>query len=153
MTKFPDLPQSSGQPVFDLFNTSGLTLPVKEAEIQKAISLIESGESVSFSHIEFVFVNEDEIQEINKKHLSRDYVTDVISFRFDEGNSDSIEGTIYCCAQRIIEQSREFKTDEKEEFLRIIIHGLLHLSDYNDDTDAAKKQMTALEDEYLSKLV
>lgn len=152
MTKFPDLPDSSNLSGFDLFNTSGITLPVKKPEIKKAVTLIESGENVNFSHVEIVFVDEDEIQEINKKHLSRDYVTDVITFRYDEDSSDEIEGTIYCCAQRIIEQSRQFKTDQKEEFLRILIHGLLHLAGYNDETEPEKKAMTLLEDKYLSKL-
>jgi len=84
-------------------------------------------------------------------------VTDIISFRLDDENDDnnsdqSIEGTLYCCAPRIAEQSAEFDADTKTEFLRVIVHGLLHLTGYDDQTESDKEKMTSLENHYLQSL-
>jgi rRNA maturation RNase YbeY len=94
-------------------------------------------------------VDEDEIVRINKEHLDRDYVTDIITFRYDESDADAIEGTMFCCAPRIAEQAEEFNESRKREFLRIYIHGLLHLIGYEDKSDQQKKEMTAKEETYL----
>lgn len=152
MTISSDIPLHDKNPHFELYNTSGMELPIDKNEIDKVLQLIENQEKVKFSLAEIVFVSEQEIQKINREHLSRDYVTDVISFRYDEDDDQGIEGTLYCCAPRISEQSREYKTEEREEFLRVVIHGLLHLTGYNDETEEEKTEMTALENRYLSHL-
>jgi rRNA maturation RNase YbeY len=41
------------------------------------------------------------------------------------------------------------KTTANQELKRVIIHGILHLSGYNDKTKAEKAKMRALEDYYL----
>lgn len=149
MTSFPEL--SSGHA--ELHNTSGQAIPVDLSLIENIVKLIENEQSIRFAHLEVVYVDEKEIVRINKEYLDRDYVTDIISFRYDEDDSDQqIEGTLYCCAHRIIEQSNELAVNNKEEFVRIIIHGLLHLCGYNDDTAEAKREMTRLEDHYLEEL-
>jgi rRNA maturation RNase YbeY len=95
-------------------------------------------------------VDEDEIVRINKDHLDRDYVTDIITFRYDEPeDKEQIEGTMFCCAPRITEQAKEFNESPKREFLRIYIHGLLHLIGYEDKSDEQKKLMTGKENTYM----
>lgn len=137
-------------PVLQVFNPSGFNLPVKEESLQTILVHIETEEETSFTLLEVVFVDEIEIVRINKQYLDRDYITDVISFRYDEKeDSQSIEGTLYCCAPRIAEQAREFGVDPQEEFCRIFIHGLLHLIGYDDQTDRDKEHMSRLEDHYL----
>ena len=149
MKSFPEL--TSG-PV-EFHNTSGISIPIELSLIEKAVNFIEKEQSVQFSHLEVVYVDENEIVSINKEYLERGYVTDIISFRYDEDESDQqIEGTLFCCAPRISEQSNELGTNKKEEFLRIIIHGLLHLCGYDDDTEDSKQEMTRLENRYLSVL-
>ena len=157
MTKFPEPDTGNGTPKLEIFNPSDYPLPFKEPEILACVQQIESGESVRFRTVEVVFTDEDEIVDINSEYLGRDYVTDIISFRLDDENDDnnsdqSIEGTLYCCAPRIAEQSAEFDADTKTEFLRVIVHGLLHLTGYDDQTESDKEKMTSLESHYLQSL-
>lgn len=134
-----------------LFNTSGQELPFKESIAAFLLNKISDHEKVHFSFVEVVFVDEAEIIRINKEFLQRDYVTDIISFRYDEDSSNmEIEGTLYCCSPRISEQASEFNQPEQREFLRILIHGLLHLCGYEDDNTVEKSEMTRLEDYFLS---
>lgn len=136
-----------------IFNTSGFHLPFDEKKLLQLLKFVEKKESLSFKSLELVYVDEADITDINKKYLNSDYITDVITFRYDDDeNRNAIEGTLYCCAQRIAEQSAEYATDLCQEFYRIFIHGLLHLAGYEDKPGTEKQKMTELEDYYLSLL-
>lgn len=151
---FPDPEDGSQLPKLEIFNPSDFSLPFSGELVPKLLHYIEIGEDVRFTNLEIVFTDEEKITEINSEFLNRVYVTDIISFRYDEDfSNNAIEGTLYCCAPRIEEQSRELNTNPAEEFLRIIAHGALHLTGYSDKTDAEKKQMTSLENIYLAKVM
>ncbi|MDR8392302.1 rRNA maturation RNase YbeY [Aliifodinibius sp. S!AR15-10] len=133
-----------------VFNESGRSVPIDERIARKCISEVARQEACSFSMIEVVYVDETKIREVNIKHLDHHYVTDIITFRYDEDHTNTdIEGTLFCCAQRIAEQAGEFAEDEDTEFKRVLIHGLLHLAGYNDKSDEGKKAMREREDFYL----
>lgn len=137
----------------DLVNKSGKTIPLDIQTINSCLELLAQHENCTCTLLEVVYVDENGIVEINKEYLDRDYITDVISFRYDD-NSDRthIEGTLFCCAPRIYEQSLEFKTDPEQEFRRILLHGLLHLCGYTDYRDQDKQEMTERENFYLRLL-
>lgn len=158
MTTFPDFPGESNESVLSVHNPSQFDLPVEILSLEKLIDLIQDGEDVVYGLIELVYVDEEGIIEINKKYLGRDYITDIISFNYNEKQKAAgspkkkIEGTLYCCASRIAEQSSEMGSDMKQEFYRIFIHGLLHLAGYNDSSAEEKDTMTRLENHYLEQL-
>lgn len=155
MTTFPDFPEESNEPVLSVYNPSDFDLPVKNSAFNKLIQIIQKEESIIFSQVEVVYVDEEGIVEINKEYLDRDYVTDIISFNYQdsaETSKNGIEGTLYCCAPRIAEQSGELESDTEQEFYRIFIHGLLHLAGYDDSTPEEKETMTQLENYYLEYL-
>lgn len=140
------------KPVLQIFNPSGASLPIEEKVLQNTVKTIEKRETVQFALLEVVYVDEEEIVRINQAHLDRDYITDIITFRYNEEVDNSeIEGTLFCCAPRIREQAEEYGSEPEEEFHRIFIHGLLHLIGYDDQTPGGKREMTALEERYLSQ--
>ena len=152
MKTFPEFPDPSDHEKLILTNTSEDPIPVNKKTLKWLMAEIETAESIQFYTVELVYVDEDEIIEINSEYLQRGYITDIISFRYDENNKDAIEGTLYCCAPRIREQSIEFNTPPAEEFYRIYIHGLLHLAGYNDQTKSDKESMTNLENIFLKAI-
>lgn len=140
--------------ILQLFNESDEKIPLSPSKADSILNIVSENEDAAFSLVELVFVSEQEIVRINKEHLNRYYVTDIISFRYDDDaeteKNKAIEGTLFCCAPRIIEQSAEFKEPVEREFQRIFIHGLLHLIGYEDSSDKEKEAMTALENKYLA---
>lgn len=153
MMKFPDpASESEDTESLSIHNPCGFGLPLKRKTFEKILIEIEAFEDVSFRKIELVYVEEYEIVEINQTYLNQGYVTDIISFRYDESDNQAIEGTLYCCAPRIAEQSAEYSTSLKDEFSRIFIHGLLHLIGYDHQTNDEKRNMRNLEDQYLSRI-
>lgn len=136
-----------------LFNQSGKALPLTLDDIQTVSQTLAKGEKLQFSLLEVVYVDQKEIVRINREYLERDYITDIITFRYDEELSNqAIEGTLFCCAPRIYEQALELNQDPEKEFKRILIHGMLHLCGYKDDTNSDKKRMSEKEDYYLDQL-
>lgn len=138
------------QPDIQVFNQTDYTLPLKKSIFKDLALSISENEDARFQFVEVVYVDEEAIVDINNKYLDHDYITDIITFRYDESDStDNIEGTIFCCSPRIIEQAEEFDESTEQEFLRIYIHGLLHLVGYTDKSDDGKQQMSRKEDFYL----
>ena len=137
-----------------LFNTTDGFLPLDESNLQECVDCIETFEDVEFAMVEAVFVDETEIRRINREYLDHDYVTDIITFPYHNAAEDlpSLEGTLYCCRDRVVEQAKQHREEQQIECCRIIIHGLLHLAGYSDESETKKQRMTDRENFYLSKL-
>lgn len=98
--------------------------------------------------ISFIFCSDSYLLEINKKYLNHDYYTDIITFDYVENNI--ISGDIFISCERVKENSKVFNTEFLNELYRIIIHGVLHLCGYKDESKKDKLLMTKKEDLYLN---
>ncbi len=97
----------------------------------------------------FIFVDDNEILEINREFLEHDYFTDVIAFDYCSG--DIIDGEIYLSIETIRRNARTYSKCIKEEILRVMVHGTLHLTGYSDNEQEQKSIMSKAEDRYLEK--
>lgn len=86
---------------------------------------------------------------MNKKFLSHNYYTDILTFDLSE--NEEIKGEIYISTNRIKENAKALKISTKQELLRVIFHGILHLCGYSDKTNLDKSIMTAKEDDCLNR--
>ena len=102
--------------------------------------------------ISIILTNDKQLLQLKKQYFKQDALTDVITFNLEEDN-DPIEGEIYISLNRVSENAREFKQDIRKELKRVIIHGILHLLGYDDQTPKEKHTMTCLEDHYLGKSI
>ncbi len=148
MNNFPSYSNYSG---IHLFNETAESLPITENDITQILGAVKQHENCDFKWVEVVFVDEKKIIEINREHLNHDYSTDIITFHYSDDRQNT-EGTLYCCYSQIKQQAEEHNQTLKNEFLRVIIHGVLHLCGYDDKTEAQKKEIGKKEDFYLSEL-
>ena len=101
-----------------------------------------------------IFVDENEIQRINKEFRNIDRVTDVISFALcDDLENELIDemGDIFICVKRAYEQAEEYGHSRKREFAFLAVHGYLHLCGFDHQTEEEEKIMFAKQDEILNK--
>jgi probable rRNA maturation factor len=96
--------------------------------------------------ISLLFVNNDEIREINKRYLNRDYPTNVITFSLTEGEFGNINpkilGDIVISVERASKDAEEAGIELSDELEFLMIHGILHLLNYNHENtseDEVKK--------------
>lgn len=134
-------------------NESGIGVPVTEEDIRTIADAVASGEDVSFHLVEVAYIDENGITALNSTYLGKDYITDIITFPYSPADqTNDIEVTLTCCAQRIDEQAAEFRSARKSEYCRVIIHGLLHVSGYDDRTESDSLTMKNRENYYLDLL-
>ncbi|HRD08546.1 MAG TPA: rRNA maturation RNase YbeY, partial [Saprospiraceae bacterium] len=94
--------------------------------------------------INYIFCSDDYLLQINQEYLQHDYYTDIITFPYQQGKN--IESDIFISLDRVRENAAEFADgDYARELLRVIAHGLLHLSGYGDKTDEEALKMRAAE--------
>jgi rRNA maturation RNase YbeY len=75
-------------------------------------------------------MTDDELLRLNKDYLNHDTYTDIITF--DLSGVEGIEGEIYISLERVLENAMVFGVSAKEELLRVMFHGVLHLMGYKD---------------------
>ncbi|MBS1948867.1 MAG: rRNA maturation RNase YbeY [Bacteroidetes bacterium] len=124
-------------------------LPNRE-QAKACIEKIFHQEKKKLIHISYIFCSDDYLLQINRRYLQHDFYTDIITFDLSE--TKGVIGEVYISVERVKENSKKFKTSVKLELGRVIVHGALHLSGYNDKTTAQKKEMKQKEDFYLSLL-
>ena len=93
----------------------------------KALAAI--GESESSATI--AFVSDKKIRELNRQFRGLDKATDVLSFPSDGSDLGDIAVSVETAAAQAKENGLKFD----EEIAQLILHGLLHLSGYDHETD------------------
>lgn len=93
----------------------------------------------------FIFCDDEYLKEINFKYLKHDFYTDIVTFDYREDKI--VSGDMFISINRVRENSELFQCDLNDEFLRVIVHGLLHLLEYTDGTNEGKEIMRRIENE------
>lgn len=142
-----------------LKNVIEFTLKEEEVDVDCEVSLL--------------FVDNDEIREINNETRNIDRETDVLSFpmldyedkkvfkemykgyKFSQSDFDGNElvlGDIVLSLEKALEQSREFNHSFERESSYLVVHSVLHLLGYDHMEDEDKVVMRKREEEILNKL-
>lgn len=98
--------------------------------------------------VSIVFVGDSAIRKINKQYRGKDKATDVLSF---EGE-DEFLGEILIDYAQIKRQAKKFKNKTKDELVFILVHGLLHLLGYDDETEKGRLKMEKLGNNFIKSL-
>ena len=107
--------------------------------IKKFIEKVIREEKRIPGDLNFIFTGDERITEINKSFLNHDYNTDVISF--DNNRGKEINGDIYISIDSVRDNSKTYHVRLREELIRVMIHGILHLCGYEDDRIEKKEEM------------
>ncbi len=89
--------------------------------------------------ISVIFCSDKYLLTINQTYLNHDYYTDIITFNYN--TEQIISGDIFISVETVKSNAIEFHVTEQDEFLRVIIHGVLHLLGFNDHLDEEIAEM------------
>ena len=108
------------------------------------------------SIMNIIFVDDDEIQEINKEYRNIDRVTDVISFALkdsldliDIAELDDELGDIFIDLDQAFRQAKEYGHSIAREVGFLAVHGYLHLNGYDHMTKEDEEVMFKRQEEIL----
>lgn len=119
----------------------------QEEQISKWVLKNITSEGYEEGEISFIFCDDDYLHKLNVEFLNHDTLTDIISF--DNSLGKQINGDIFISVERVLENSKTFKTTFLNELHRVIIHGILHFCGFKDKTDVDAKIMRSKENEAL----
>ncbi len=107
-----------------------------------------SKEQTPLQSLNVIFCTDEELLSINARFLNHHYYTDIITFPLSQ-KGDPVEAELYISIDRIRDNARLNKTSIKQELHRVIFHGCLHLTGYNDKSSQEIKIIREREDHYL----
>ena len=88
------------------------------------------------------FVSDARMARLNRTGFGRRGTTDVISFDLSErGLAVRLVADIYISLDRARRQASAFGVSEREEILRLVLHGIFHAIGYEDVTESGEKEM------------
>jgi len=95
------------------------------------------------------------IQSLNAEYRGKDEPTDVLSFELEETIQETdgcfrfLAGDIVISLETLYENAEYFKVSPDEELRRLVIHGILHLSGMDHQTNDTSEPMLQLQEQIL----
>ena len=111
--------------------------------------------SASTTDLTISITGDQDIRKLNKQFRKVDSPTDVLSFPSDEIDPQTNRryvGDIVISFQRAKEQALDFNHSVMKEISILIIHGILHLFQYDHESQDEAKKMFSLQDEIMNEL-
>ena len=133
------------------YNTINVEMPnIVEAEVSAWVKSTAATYNKVVGDINYIFVDDETMLDINRRFIGHDYYTDHIGFDYSE--DDALSGDIYISLDTVKTNAEKFGATFDEELRRVIIHGLLHLCGLRDKTNEERQQMQNAEDKALNAL-
>ena len=116
--------------------------------LQRWLRQVAAHYGFAIGELTYIFCSDDKELAVNREFLGHDYYTDVITF--DYTTPHTINGDIFISWDMIRSNAAEVGVTPERELLRILAHGLLHLTGQADKTPETKAEMTRKEEHALS---
>ncbi len=121
---------------------------ITEAEVSAWVRQVAKSYGKTVGDINYIFVDDETILDINRRFIGHDYYTDHIGF--DYSSDGALSGDIYISLDTVRTNAELYGATFDQELRRIIIHGLLHLCGLRDKTDEERARMQQAEDRALA---
>lgn len=120
-------------------------LPV--ARLRRLARAVIAGERLRPGDLSIAFVDGATMRRTNRTFLRHDFDTDVLSFPME----GPMLGEIVISTDTAVKEARKRGLPVIEEISRYVVHGILHLGNYNDDTAEGRTKMWRRQESYLKK--
>ena len=125
-----------------------------EAAARRALALVNLSEAVELS---IVVTSDETLRELNRTYRGQDKVTDVLSFGQDGDDLilppdlPRLLGDVVVAYPRVVVQAAQAGWTPGDELAWLVIHGVLHLLGYDDETEEGRAEMWALGEQALGR--
>ena len=119
--------------------------------IAKWLRAVAEAEGYTLGDITYIFCSSQVHRKMNIDFIGHDYFTDIITFDYsDRKGTRVVSGDIFIDVETVADNARIYGATAREEMLRVVVHGVLHLCGQKDKSPRAEKQMHRKEDKYLA---
>lgn len=92
--------------------------------------------SVELKNIEVNFISDSRMIEMNNKYLSHNYSTDIITF--DYSDDSQIDTELFINYDAALFNSKKYFVSYNSEIIRLVVHGILHVTGFDDKSKSNK---------------
>ena len=135
-----------------VFKKEGTSMPLFLNSVMKNLVQVYQGlgpDSVVVVRI----CHENESTELNGQYLGKDYPTNVLSFSFDDSDKPSVPlGNLAICWCVLERESLDQGKSLLDHLAHLFLHGVLHLLNFDHQTESSAEQMEAIEIETLATM-
>jgi probable rRNA maturation factor len=110
------------------------------------------------AELSLLFVNDLQIQTLNRRYLHRDKPTNVLAFPMRKGEFPTLHphllGDLVISVETARRQSNRFGLNEMEMVILLMVHGVLHLIGYeHEGTKKGGREMAIKQKELLQRVM
>jgi rRNA maturation RNase YbeY len=116
--------------------------------IHKLVNGLKKDLGFDISSLQIDFITPDQILTINKDYLGHNYSTDIITFNYS-GNHKFLDGELIISVNDAETNSKIYSVTFDEEVWRLVIHGILHLLNFDDKKERDRRIMKRMENKLL----
>lgn len=122
--------------------------------VRRAVTTVLDGQETGAgpASVTVTFMSSHRMRALNRRMFGRDYATDVIAFSLP--HAGRLIGDVYVCPSHARRAARRFDVTPREELLRLVVHGVLHVLGYKHPDDGTRTQspMWELQERYVRAL-
>lgn len=108
-----------------IVNLEGLRVPVAAARLRGAVETVLTAQRIRHALVSLTLLTPRKMAALNERHLRHRGPTDIISFGFRDP-AGALIGDLYLCPSVAIANARALGVSQREEMLRLAVHGTLH---------------------------
>jgi len=129
------------QPTRDVRVESQSETALPGPETRDAVVVVLDGEGVGAADVSVTFLSGQSMRAMNRRTFGRDKATDVIAFGLP--HPGRIVGDVYVCPSIARRTANQIGVTEREELLRLVVHGTLHVLGY-DHPDGDERTLSVM---------
>ena len=112
---------------------------------------VATQEGYTLGDVTYIFCSSAVHRKMNIDFIGHDYFTDVITFDYSDLKSEGVvSGDIFIDVETVADNARIYGVTARQEMLRVVVHGVLHLCGQKDKDPEDEKEMHRKEDKYLA---
>jgi probable rRNA maturation factor len=126
-------------------DTDSVRIAVSRERVRRVAEHVLRAERVRDALVSITFVTDRHIAALNRRHLGHRGPTDVISFGFTppsvgrgRGGAGAVVGDVYIAPDVARRNARAHGQGVREELLRLVVHGVLHVLGHDHPVDEAR---------------
>ncbi len=121
---------------------------IDTSAVNKLVTQIIEMLSLKVATLSIVFVENQQIQQLHQQFFNDNSPTDIITFPLNNPG-EPIEADLVISLEMAQENAKYYGVSVEEEIKRLIIHGLLHLAGWKDESPDQQRAMRKKEDDLL----
>ena len=123
----------------------------EKRKIAAWLKLVAQEEGYTLGDVTYIFCSSEVHRKMNVDFIGHDYFTDIITFDYsDRKGTGVVSGDIFIDVETVADNARIYGATARQEMLRVVVHGVLHLCGQKDKSPRDEKRMHRKEDKYLA---